>query len=133
MGDLVFSFHPASRNGSSGVATHDKRLAITDQEYCKIRLRSSDIGGMIGGMCKRNPFRGVGAALSAVEGFTMGYGLGSDALALRVVMDASSSTPLSGVIAHPLPLPAPLEICPRADGAWRPVNCLHLFSTAGLV
>ncbi|KAH8709339.1 hypothetical protein HC256_009262 [Beauveria bassiana] len=46
-----------------------------------IGLRSFDIGGMIGGIGNRKHFKGVKAAFSAVEGFGMGCGPVSDALA----------------------------------------------------
>ncbi|KAM3476600.1 hypothetical protein MY8738_006864 [Beauveria namnaoensis] len=44
-------------------------------------LRSFDFGGMIGSIGVRKHFKGVKAAFSAVEGFGMGYGPVSDALA----------------------------------------------------
>ncbi|EJP67540.1 uncharacterized protein BBA_03320 [Beauveria bassiana ARSEF 2860] len=78
--NIVFSFQ-ASRNGPSDVATHGKRLVMENQMYCRIGLRSFDIGGMIGGIGNRKHFKGVKAAFSAVEGFGMGYGPVSDALA----------------------------------------------------
>ncbi|KAM3469356.1 hypothetical protein MY5147_007107 [Beauveria neobassiana] len=54
---------------------------MENQMYCRIGLRSFDIGGMIGGIGNIKHLKGVKAAFSAVEGFGMGYGPVSDALA----------------------------------------------------
>ncbi|TQV95329.1 hypothetical protein V2A60_009637 [Cordyceps javanica] len=76
----------ADNNDKSRGGSSDKRLAIIDWESCQFGPRAFDIGGMIGDMCERNHFKGVRAALSAMEGFIAGYGPVSDTVAFRVAM-----------------------------------------------
>lgn len=106
---------PSSILTPAGVAESDRRLAIIDWESCQFGPRAFDIGGIVGDMCERNHFKGVQAALSAMEGFIAGYGAVSEALAFRVAMHA-------GVFlitwynrrAPDSPLPAPLEVARAA-------------------
>ncbi|OAA56860.1 Protein kinase-like domain protein [Cordyceps fumosorosea ARSEF 2679] len=106
---------PSSILTPCGVEGNDKRVAIIDWESCQFGPRAFDIGGMLGDMCERNHFKGVRAALSAMEGFIAGYGPVSDTLAFRVAMHAgiflitwyNRRSPGS-------PLPAPLQVAREA-------------------
>ncbi|OAA70104.1 Protein kinase-like domain protein [Akanthomyces lecanii RCEF 1005] len=106
---------PSSILTPAGVTGHDRHIAIIDWESCQFGPRAFDVGGMLGDMCERHHFKGVNAALSAMEGFISGYGPISDALAFRVAMHA-------GVFlitwynrrAPGSPLPAPLEVARAA-------------------
>lgn len=94
---------------------NDGRVAIIDWEYCQFGPRAFDIGGMVGDMCERNHFKGARAAISALEGFTAGYGPISDSLAFRSAIQAGIFLITWYIRRDPSsPLPAPLEVAREA-------------------
>ncbi|KAK0610358.1 kinase-like domain-containing protein [Bombardia bombarda] len=63
-------------------------LVVIDWELAHVGHRSADIGQFIGDLYERYHYKGVSAALPAIEGFTAGYGAMSHHLAHRTAMYA---------------------------------------------